>query len=129
MFFRAILNYSKPVAFLLAFLLLSMPVMAQMGSSDCTQAKIDGKADGKSKASPAWFLAGLGCGCLGVGAAFLIKPSVPSDKIMGKSAEYIVCYEQEYKKAAAGKQAGYALVGWIVWILIYTIAILPSSDS
>jgi len=129
MSFRGFMSFCKPVCFLMAFLLMAMPVMGQMGSSDCQQGKIDGKEDGKSKASPAWFLAGLGCGCIGVGGAYLIRPSLPADKIMGKSSEYIVCYEQEFKSSAAAKQAGYALVGWVIWILIYVTLILPSADD
>ena len=128
MFLRSFLNCTKPVAVLLALLLLAMPLMAQTGLDDCAQGKIDGKQDGKAKASPAWILAGLGCGCLGVGAAYLITPSVPVDKLVGKSPDYTMCYEKQFKRTAGGKQAGYAVVGWIIWILIYVTLIMPEMD-
>ena len=128
MFFKGFLDYCKPIAILLSFLLLATPVLAQMGSDDCSLGKADGKADGKTKASPAWVLAGIGCGCIGVGAAYLIPPSVPVDRMVGKSVNYAMCYEKEFKKSAGTKQAGYAAIGWVIWILIYVTLILPEED-
>lgn len=126
---KGFLDYTRPVAILLAFLLLAMPVMAQVGSDECTQGKIDGKRDGKAKASPAWVLAGLGCGCLGVGAAYLIPPSIPVDQLVGKSPDYTVCYEKQFKSSAGAKQAGYAAIGWVVWIIIWFTLIYPELDD
>jgi hypothetical protein len=123
------MSYFRPVAILMAFLLMAMPVMAQVGFSDCEQGKIEGKVDGKAKSSPAWILAGLGFGCIGVGAAYLIKPSMPADRLVGKSPEYAMCYESAFKSASGAKQAGYAAIGWVIWILIFVTLILPNEDD
>lgn len=84
-----------------------------------SQGKADGRRDGNAAASPLWGLAGLGCGCFGVGAAFLIAPPVPGEKLIGKSADYVNGYSEGYKSAVVMRQVGYASAGWLIWLVIW----------
>lgn len=82
------------------------------------QGLMDGKRDGASAGKPLWCLAGLsgtGCclliGCAGVGAAYMVQPSPPTYKLIGKSPEYIAGYVSAYKNKARNKNTTYAAMG------------------
>jgi hypothetical protein len=92
-----------------------IPVAAQE-TDDCTQGKMDGERD--AKGNPLWFLAGLGCGIFGTGAAYLIKPSPPAQMLMGKPANYVVCYTDAYQGKKRMQNTYYACAGWVGWIII-----------
>jgi hypothetical protein len=96
-----------------AALFYVVPALAQ---DECMQGKMDGERD--AKGNPLWFLAGLGCGIFGAGAAYIYNPDPPAQGLMGKSSEYVLCYTDAYKKKAKMKNTTYACVGWAVWIAI-----------
>jgi hypothetical protein len=97
------------------------------GSTDqCWQGRADGERD--AKGNPAWFIAGLFCGVFGFGAAYLITPSPPASALLGKPSGYALCYTEAYQSKSKGKNAIYAGVGWLVWIVIYVGFILPSAE-
>lgn len=106
----------KILLLILALTLVLTPLLAQ-GSDDYAQGKIAGEADGKGNAL--WFIAGLGCGILGFGAALLITPEPPTQALVGKSSNYVLGYNEGYKKKAKGQNALYAGIGWAAWIVIY----------
>ena len=122
-------RFGKIIVITLSILLLTMPVLAQQATDECQRGKQDGKADGKSAGSALWILAGFGCGCIGVGGAVLIVPSARPERLVGKSQDYILCYQKAYKGAAQGKQAAYAAIGWAAWIVVYAAFILPNQDD
>jgi hypothetical protein len=113
------------VLYCLMFLVMPIVALAQQGD-DCAQGKADGERDGKGNAL--WFLAGLGCGIIGFGAAFLIKPSPNANALLGKSSDYVVCYTEAYQAKAKGKNVLYAGLGWGAWMIIYFAAIYPNLD-
>ena len=120
--------FFKLTAVCTAYLFLSVSVFADnLGEeyNDCHQL---GKSDGKDAASGLWLIAGLGCGCIGVGAAYVFTPSPPADRLVGKSYDYIHCYTKAYKSAARASNMIYAAIGWAVWITIYLAVILPSES-
>lgn len=110
----------KLVSLILILLIVSMPVLAQEEYSDFMQGKLDGEQG--ARGNPAWILGGLACGIIGVGAAYLIKPSPPADALIGKSAEYVLGYTEGYQKKSCTKNAGYACGGWAAFIIIYAAA-------
>jgi hypothetical protein len=83
--------------------------------------KLQGQAD--SHGQPLWFIAGLGCGIIGVGAAYFIKPNPPSGKLLGQTSNYILGYTDGYKNKGREKNTTYACVGWVAWIIIYVTAL------
>ena len=90
--------------------------VAESTAAECLQGKADGERDGKGNA--AWILAGAGCGIIGLGAAYLIKPSPDASTLLGKSSEYVLCYTEAYQNKAKGKNAMYAGVGWAIAIVV-----------
>jgi hypothetical protein len=110
--------------------ILAFPVAAQEAGSpgpssapsgsDCTAGVADGSRDGEG--SLWWVLAGAGCGIIGVGAAYLVKPSPPMAKVMGKPADYVKCYTEAYKKKAGHENTQYAWGGCGLALLITAAA-------
>jgi hypothetical protein len=74
----------------------------------------DGKKDAESDPGYIWFLTGLGCGCIGVGAAYLMESSAPSEKLVGESAEYALGYTEAYEKNANNLRVGRAGIGCLI---------------
>jgi hypothetical protein len=90
--------------------------LSQQGGN-FVQGKMDGARDARGNAL--WIIAGVGCGILGVGAAYLTKPSPPLDQLAGKSQEYVMGYTEGYQNKAKDINTGYACAGWGSWVLIY----------
>lgn len=119
--------YKKIFTILLATAVVVAPLLAQQKEeelkktllSEYVQGKIDGERDGTAAASPIWILAGVGCGIFGVGLAFLVPPSVPAERLVGKSADYAAGYADRYKSSGKMRQTLYACAGWLTWVLIY----------
>jgi len=74
-----------------------------------------------SKANPVFFVAGAGCGCFGIGFAYLNKPSVNILTLTGKSEVYIIGYTKGYQNKSRNKNMIYASVGWLFWLAFYYI--------
>ena len=110
----------------LIFLLIATPLLAQQTMDDYVQGKLDGERD--AKGSPLWFLAGLGCGIFGAGAAYFIKPSPPTHALVGKSSSYVMGYTEGYQNKARNKNTTYACAGWVAWTILYLAVIAPSSE-
>lgn len=103
---------------LLSSLILFIPVFSQTQQpSDFIQGKIDGERD--SKGNFLWFIAGVGCGIFGVGAAYLIKPEPSAQSLVGKSSDYVIGYTEGYKEEGRTKNTTYAAVGCLTWTAIY----------
>ena len=107
------------VVYCAVFLVVPAVVFAQVEEGtdvECVQGKADGERDGKGNA--AWILGGVGCGIIGVGVAYLNKPSPDASTLLGKSPEYVLCYTEAYQNKARGKNAGYACIGWAISLVI-----------
>lgn len=117
----------KNICIFLIILMIVTPALTQQ-SSDYLTGKADGARDGASAASPLWIVAGIGCGVFGVGAAYLMPPSPPAERLIGKSPEYVAGYTESYRNSARNRQTLYACAGWLSWVLIY-LAILSSQPT
>ncbi|MCK4510640.1 hypothetical protein KAW64_02825 [bacterium] len=107
------------VVYCAVVLVIPAVVFAQIEEStavECMQGKTDGERDGKGNA--AWILGGIGCGIIGVGAAYFSKPNPDASVLLGKSPEYVLCYTEAYQSKAKGKNAGYAAIGWAISLVI-----------
>lgn len=94
----------------LAFAVASAPVLAQ--SSEIDAAILAAEADAKSDVSAVlWMGAGCLFNILGVGAAYVMVPSPPASRLLGKSSEYVAVYIDSYESAARNLQVRNALIG------------------
>jgi len=116
----------KITSMVLIVLMIGMPVTLLAQQQDYMQGKMDGERD--AKGNPVWVLAGLGCGVIGAGAAYMTKPSPPSTAILGKSTEYIMGYTEGYQNKARKQNAMYACGGWAAWVVIYLALISSASE-
>ncbi len=115
---------------LIFFLLVTMvaaPLLAQEITSDYLQGRTDGERDGKAEANQLlWGLAGAGCGIFGVGAAYLIEPSVPMARTIGKSPGYVSADTDAYRSTRKQAQTTGAMVGCLAWALVYSMVVAAS---
>ena len=105
-------------------------------NSQILQAKIDAENDAKKNNNPhLWgggtFVIALAGGCL-LGSlpligSFIYEPNVPSQRLLGKSPEYILLYTETYKKKAKNQNTTYSFLGCVsgslaagfIWTAIY----------
>ena len=91
-------------------------------------AMMEGAADGEADSSGAlWFFAGCVLGVWGVVIGYVVDPSPPATRLMGKSPEYVMTYTAAYKtagKSAQGKQALIGCgVGAVVSVALYLVIV------
>ena len=110
----------KVVALILLVLIVATPLAAVQTQDDYIQ----GKADGEQAASGnfLWFFAGAGCGLIGVGAAYLMKPGPPAHAMVGKSANYAIGYRDGYGNKSRNQNTLYACGGLAAFIAIFAAA-------
>jgi hypothetical protein len=121
----------KVISVILTYLLLALPIIAQQNQTNaCTQAQIDAKneIDGNI-----WFGAGCLFGLVGLGAAYVLEPSVPATKLLGKDAEYVAYYTECYQDAGKDLQTSKAMTGCLigtgVQIAFYVLLIATASST
>jgi hypothetical protein len=131
--------HSKLVSCILvmSIMALSVSMNAQVlvtppSSSGTTTTNNDGTySDGlmrgqiEAKGNALWLLAGFGCNCLGVLAAYMVKPNPPTYALVGKSSDYVMGYTEGYQKKSKNKNANYAWLGCAANALV-SIALSPS---
>jgi len=123
-----ILHRGRPVAILVAAVLLLAPTlaMAQTEGSDYVQGQEDGERD--AKPNYAWAFAG----CLSIFGfifAATYDPSVPRGALLGKSAEYAAGYSEAYKSRSKTLQLTYAGIGCVVGSALWYALLVASADS
>ena len=82
-------------------------------SQAVAQAELDAAIDVEK--DTVWYGAGFFFGVFGVGAAYVLTPSVPPERLLGKSAEYLIYYTNAYRGVVKGKRTEQATVGCIIW--------------
>ena len=98
--FMAMLVFSMPLA--------SLAQQASVQAEAITAAEADAEADIQKSL---WFAAGCFLPVLGVVAGYVIAPSPPSSKFLGKSPEYVASYTDAYQAKAKNLQGRSALIG------------------
>ena len=76
-----------------------------------TQAVADAKRDIASSSINGWYYMGFCLGGIGVIAALAATPTVPADKLIGKSPEYVVYYSKAYKSEMRKQRTKNAAIG------------------
>jgi hypothetical protein len=113
-----VLKYILPGVIALGF--IANPVVLNAAESEelanaCKQGEFDAQRDVNGNL---WLGVGFLFGILGVAAAYLIEPTPPASRLLGKSPEYIQAYTDCYKSAAKSVQTNKAITGCIVGELI-----------
>jgi hypothetical protein len=103
------------LALTVAVLVYPTTALAEEATGTAAEGVVAGQADGRSSSSGfLWF----GAGCLftyfGVGAAYLITPSPPAMRLLGKSIEYVAAYTDAYAASARSVQTNNAWWGCIL---------------
>lgn len=78
-----------------------------------SDAKIHAATDAKTDSI--WYGAGFLFGVFGIGAAYVVTPSVPPMRMLGKTPEYVVFYTDAYQKAMKTERIEQATTGCIIW--------------
>jgi hypothetical protein len=91
-----------------------------------------GKSQGEqmAKGNPLWLAGGLGCGCFGIGFAYLSKPSLDYNMLNmleNKSEAYKAGFTQGYQNKSRNTNIVYASIGWLAWLVI--LASISNSTS
>ena len=100
----------------MAVLMFSMPfvTLAQQGSA-YAEAIAAAEADAEANVNRTlWFAVGCLFTGLGTIGAYVIEPSPPASRLIGKSPEYVAFYTEAYKAKAKGIQGQTALTGCLI---------------
>ncbi|MEE9270413.1 MAG: hypothetical protein V3V49_09140 [Candidatus Krumholzibacteria bacterium] len=95
--------------------------------SECVQAKKDAAA--AAKGSGGYFVFGFLCGVIGFVAAAISKPTPPAEAILGKSDEYVICYNETYRTESLSKNKRKACTGWAIGATVAIIIIAATSEE
>ena len=76
------------------------------------QAQGDARRDAWHDAGLRWFAYGAGCWVFAVVYAGVNTPTVPSHRLLGKSATYVHIYTDEYKRSIKNQRMEMSAIGW-----------------
>jgi len=79
-----------------------------------------GKRDAKASSSWFWVFAGLGCGCIGVAAAYFIPTNAPGVMVVGQDPDYMHGYADAYVKTKRQRKVMWAGIGMVIQLLSFT---------
>ncbi len=85
-------------------------LMAQTKDA-CVQAQMDAERDVNGTM---WLAIGCIGGIIGFAIAYIVEPSPPAGRLLGKSPEYVASYTNCYKAAGKKIQQDKALLGCII---------------
>ena len=100
---------------LVSLVIVSSAEETDIAAKACTDAKLDAQEDIDAKL---WIGAGCLFGLLGVGAAYIIKPSPPMSRLLGKSPDYVAVYTACYKDEGKKIQVKSAVKGCMLGMLV-----------
>lgn len=115
----------------LAGLLIILIVISSISyaqDNDVSKAIEDANMDAQQNISNIWFPIGCFFGIWGIGAAYYLTPTPPTQRFIGQSPEYIQAYSNEYKKVMRQKQAHKALSGCITGAFLTVLAFIISNQ-
>ena len=110
----------------MAVLTFSMPLvtLAQQGSVHAEAIRA-AEADAEATVNkPLWFAVGCLFTGLGTIVAYVMEPSPPASRLMGKSPEYVAFYTDAYKSKAKSIQGRTALTGCGITLGVYAAYIV-----
>lgn len=126
--------FCRIVSLLSILMILSLPFEVSAQLSLTEQAAADAKIDAKLYVSPfAWGAYGFACACLAIPHAFLMDPSIPIDRLIGKPPEYVDAYTRVFRQHAKRRRLQAAAIGCgigaVISALTFTVRGESSSSS
>ena len=106
---------------ILSMTLLNVAAAKTEAENVCAQAKIDAQKDENSEM---WCIGGCCLGFTAVGAAYIVEPSPPETRLLGKSSEYVAYYKDCYRKETKRIRTRNAWKGFIVQAGVSALYIL-----
>ncbi len=106
---------------IIALMLIGEPVALAAQQSNvqaqaCSQAQNDVQMEVNKTL---WLAAGFFFGLLGIAGAYIIEPTPPASKLLGKSPEYVAAYTDCYKDAGKKIQTNAAIKGCVIGAIVY----------
>ncbi len=86
------------------------------------QAYMDAKNDAKKSTTGIWVFAGCLLHVWAIAGAYVIEPSVPTARLIGKSPEYIAFYTDTYKDEVKQQRVTSAIGGCCLGAVFYASA-------
>lgn len=121
----------KTFSFIMALLLFTMPLLTlAQQTDDAAQAIADATRDAKLADTQIWGAAGCFLGVTGMLIAYAVTPTVPPEKLLGKTPEYVAYYTSTYQKLVKKDRTTRATVGCaigtgtavVVWTILLSAA-------
>ena len=105
------------ILILTSICVLILPVEAMTGPEHHVDpivqlAQEDAERDAGHDAGLHWFAYGAGCWVFAVVHASVNNPTVPSDRLLGKSPQYVNIYTDEYKRSIKNRRIERSAIGW-----------------
>ena len=94
---------------------LILPVAAMTGPEHHVDPVVElAQADAKRDTGLGlrWFAYGAGCWMLAVVHASVSEPTVPSQRLLGKSPKYVKTYTETYKHSIKNQRLEMSAIGW-----------------
>ncbi len=106
-----------------ALMLVSEPTMLMAQNSVASQACTQAQQDVQMEVNKTmWLVIGFFGGLIGVAAAYIIEPTPPASKLLGKSPEYVAAYTDCYKEAGKKIQTHAAIKGCVISLLVSALS-------
>ena len=107
--------FIKPLSFVMVMLLFFMPILVFSQQSDeMSRAIADATRDAQLVNTQIWGAGGCLLGITGVFIAYVVTPTVPLEKLLGKSPEYVAYYTSTYQRLVKSSQTRNATTGCVI---------------
>lgn len=105
-----------------------LPPPDQAGhATDYGQGTADGAADAETETNAAlWFGAGCLLNIVGVLIAYVVEPSPPTARLVGRSPEYAMAFAASYRSTGSSAQGRAALMGCLTLVAVEGAVLLLS---
>jgi hypothetical protein len=106
------------------------PPHAAGGVTDSDQGLADGTADAEADTNTVlWFGAGCVLSLVGVLIGYVVEPSPPPSRYVGRSPEYVAAFSSAYRSAGSSAQGRSAIFGCLTLIVLEGAFILAAANS
>lgn len=103
------------ILILISNCMLILPVEAMTGPEHHVDPIVElahGNARRDAGLNLSWIAYGAGCWMFAVVHASVNNPTVPSDRLLGKSPKYVNAYTDEYKRSVKNQRMEMSAIGW-----------------
>jgi hypothetical protein len=94
----------------------------------------DGYADAEAEiGGGSWFVIGCLLGWIGWLIAYIVEPTPPATRLVGKSSNYVIAYTSAYKEKGKSIQSTKArngcIIGTVATVLVYVILVVTATTA